>query len=416
MPPPGPPGGGPPSRGSGRPPRALRTSRPAPDRTGTGRGRSRSRRRARALTVPEGTSDRNAIGRRDHEREQRARSHLLGRALRSRRRTRRTPAPPATIADSQSAKRPQSSEQEERQAGEHQQRHQQRRRRSPSRTFSASRAERPTSPRVSRGKAFSSRSSASEPATSRTVTNISVSVAATAIANVSSDGRVALDDLLVDADRLRDRAQQRQREVEVLAREVAEARSPRRAVRSLPGGGTRSAQRLQRLARALEPEDLDFLAEEAERRRPRAGVAGRSSACAETCWEISRFASVISAWIRSSTSCALIGSSSFTSTSTVGCSRIRATASDSRSSIKVGRAGSARRAPRRRRPAARPPPWTTTSMHSTRSQSSVLAPPRSKSSPPSCSGVGGGTSFRNATRGLSGRESAKPIRTAIAIG
>ena len=40
-------------------------------------------------------------------------------------------------------------------------------------------------------------------------------------------------------------------------------------------------------------------------------------------WERIRFASVMSAEIRSSTSCALTGSSSFTSTSTVGSSGLR---------------------------------------------------------------------------------------------
>ena len=56
----------------------------------------------------------------------------------------------------------------------------------PSTIFSTSSPVVPTRPRVIRENAFSSRSSASEPATSRTVTNISVTVAATAIANESS--------------------------------------------------------------------------------------------------------------------------------------------------------------------------------------------------------------------------------------
>ena len=56
----------------------------------------------------------------------------------------------------------------------------------PRATFSASRPPGPTRPRVTRAKAFSSRSSASEPATRSTVTNISVTVAATAIAKSSS--------------------------------------------------------------------------------------------------------------------------------------------------------------------------------------------------------------------------------------
>ena len=97
------------------------------------------------------------------------------------------PAPPATIAGIQSANRPQSrSTKRPRPASI----------RSvtttatttPSRTFSPSSADFETSPRVSLAKAFSSRSSASEPATSSTVTNISVIVAATAIANVSRLG------------------------------------------------------------------------------------------------------------------------------------------------------------------------------------------------------------------------------------
>ena len=58
----------------------------------------------------------------------------------------------------------------------------------PSRTFSPSSAEGETRLRVSRGKAFSSRSSASDPATRRTVTKARVRVAATAIAKMSSGG------------------------------------------------------------------------------------------------------------------------------------------------------------------------------------------------------------------------------------
>src|SRR4029079_13459467 len=55
-------------------------------------------------------------------------------------------------------------------------------------TFSPSRAHLLTSPRVRRAKAFSSPSRASEPATRRTVTNISVTVAATEIAKASRLG------------------------------------------------------------------------------------------------------------------------------------------------------------------------------------------------------------------------------------
>ena len=56
----------------------------------------------------------------------------------------------------------------------------------PSATFSARSPAGPTSPRVILAKAFSSRSSANDPATSSTVTNIRVTVAATAIAKSSS--------------------------------------------------------------------------------------------------------------------------------------------------------------------------------------------------------------------------------------
>ena len=58
----------------------------------------------------------------------------------------------------------------------------------PSETFSPRRAHLPTSPLVSRANAFSSRSSARDPATSRTVTNISVTVAATEMAKASRLG------------------------------------------------------------------------------------------------------------------------------------------------------------------------------------------------------------------------------------
>ena len=94
------------------------------------------------------------------------------------------PAPPATMAGIQSRKRPQSrSTNSPRPASIS--RVTTRETTTPSRTFSVSSADFETSPRVSRAKAFSSRSSASEPATSRTVTNIRVIVAATEIANVS---------------------------------------------------------------------------------------------------------------------------------------------------------------------------------------------------------------------------------------
>ncbi len=124
---------------------------------------------------------------------------------------------------------------------------------------------------------------------------------------------------------------------------------------------------------------------------------------------------MISELIRSSTRLAFTGSSSLTSTRTVGCEGV-SEASDSRSWMKsFGRISAA----------SASPDWTIsracssleTSMQSIREQSSPRAPVMSSCWPPITSGVPSGTSFRNATRGFSGpRESAKPISTAIAIG
>ena len=110
-----------------------------------------------------------------------------------------------------------------------------------------------------RAKAFSSRSSASEPATSSTVTNISVTVAATAIANVSSAAVSPATTCLSTSIGCGDRAQQRQREVEVLARRGSAkldhlGRAPRAA--GLVGGSS-ARDRLEDRRRALEPEDVE---------------------------------------------------------------------------------------------------------------------------------------------------------------
>ena len=137
-------------------------------------------------------------------------------------RRRRRPAPPARIADEdepEAAPVEVDEQLERRRASAASPRPRPRPRARPSRR--AARVA-PTRPRVSRAKAFSSRSSASEPATSSSVTNISVNVAATAIAKMSSGG-ASRDHLLVDLDRLGDRGQQRVGEVEVLAGEVGEA-------------------------------------------------------------------------------------------------------------------------------------------------------------------------------------------------
>ena len=128
-----------------------------------------------------------------------------------------------------------------------------------------------------------------------------------------------------------------------------------------------------------------------------------------------RFAWVMSVPMRSLTRLALTGSSSLTSTFTVGCEGF-SDASDSRSLMKsLGRIRAARTSP----------DWTIcracssleTSMQSIREQSSPRALVTSSCCPLITSGVPAGISLRNATRGFSGpRESAKPISTAIAIG
>ena len=88
--------------------------------------------------------------------------------------------------------------------------------------FSTSSPVRLTRPRVSRVKVFSSRSSASEPETSSTVTKSRVIAAATATAKVSSGGTLPAITSLFDGDRLADRREQAVREREVLPREAGE--------------------------------------------------------------------------------------------------------------------------------------------------------------------------------------------------
>ena len=156
-------------------------------------------------------------------------------------------APPATIAAPNSGKRPQSmSTNSDRPASissvttiDSA---------TPSPTFSTSSAVRPTSPRVSRGKAFSSRSSASEPATSSTVTNIRVTVAATEIANESRLGGEPETTSFWTSIGWAIERQQRVGEVEVLARPAARTGSPGRGRRrtGCPAGSSgRSASRMR---------------------------------------------------------------------------------------------------------------------------------------------------------------------------
>ena len=111
----------------------------------------------------------------------------------------------------------------------------------------------------------------------------------------------------------------------------------------------------------------------------------------------------------------MIGSSSLTSTLTVGLSGFSPASDCSRSIRSAGRISAPSTSPDST--FSRASSSLETGTHSIRSQSSLLAPSRSKSSPPICSGVSGGTSLRKATRGFSGPAlSAKPIRTAITIG
>ena len=114
---------------------------------------------------------------------------------------------------------------------------------------------------MTRAKAFSSRSSASEPATSSTVTNIRVTVTATAIANVSSSAvspaTICLSTLIGSA----------------IAPSKGSAKwrfSPARSANLItwesPGstglsGGSAASTRFRRSARAVEAEDVDGVRE-----------------------------------------------------------------------------------------------------------------------------------------------------------
>ena len=175
-----------------------------------------------------------------------------------------------------------------------------------------------TRPRVSRGKAFSSRSSASEPATSRTVTKARVKVAATAIAKISSGGAEALTTCLSTAIGWVSRVSSGAGGAEVVARERGEAKSPGRASRAArpAAASARTASRM--------------------RARVAAGRGSGSPGRAPSNWPplttrprnlppscairraITRLAWVSSELIRSLTRRALTGSSSLTITSTSG--------------------------------------------------------------------------------------------------
>ena len=264
-----------------------------------------------------------------------------------------------------------------------------------------------------RAKTFSSRSRASDPETSRTVTNIRVKVAATAIAKMSSGGGLAADHRLLDLDRLRDRVQQRPGEVEVVAGERAKSDDLVERAAQPPAAPGRSACRISR-ARP-QPEDVERLAEEVEVAAVRGSGRGSRRRSRATCRAISRLASLSSEEIRSSTSRALTGSSSLTITSTSAGRGQRGERVDP--ARRGRRAGSGRRGRRPTRPCRSPRPRCRPGRtRSARRGGRGRRRRRSRRRRPR-PGVSFGTSLRKATRGLSGpRETAKPTRTAISTG
>ena len=130
--------------------------------------------------------------------------------------------------------------------------------------FSTTRPVRVSELRTSRSNAFSERSSASDPAASRTATNISDSATATAAANVVSGTRLTARDLLLDLDRLADRAEDVVGQVEALLGELREADHPLKlgALR-----GCRQAARARVAGDALhllEPEHVELLPDQVQ--------------------------------------------------------------------------------------------------------------------------------------------------------
>jgi hypothetical protein len=119
--------------------------------------------------------------------------------------------------------------------------------------------------------------------------------------------------------------------------------------------------------------------------------------------------------MRSSTSCALTGSSSFTITWTVGLVGFSPPSDWTWSAKSSGRISAASTSPSST--IARASSSESTSTHSTRPQSSPRAETGSTSDPPMLTSSSSGIWFRKATRGSLGpAESARPINTARAIG
>ena len=130
--------------------------------------------------------------------------------------------------------------------------------------FSSSRPVRDTRPRTSREKAFSSRSSASVPAASSSVMNMSETATASATANELSEVRAAVERARPHPHRLADHGEHVVREREVLARQLGEGDHPvdlARARASPAGSSARACARIS--SDSLEAEHVEVLAEEA---------------------------------------------------------------------------------------------------------------------------------------------------------
>ena len=132
--------------------------------------------------------------------------------------------------------------------------------------FSASSPLRDTSPRTSRPNAFSSRSSASIPAASSSVTNISEITTATSTPKTSSDALGAADRPLLHPHGAADRGEDRLRDVEVVGGEAREARDLAQRRARARVGRQAGDRRVDDPLRVAEPEDLD-LADERQRQR-----------------------------------------------------------------------------------------------------------------------------------------------------
>ena len=232
----------------------------------------------RRSTVPDGTSERKAIGSETmNASSELARTSRAAAPIAAPKAAK--PAPPATIATAiQSGSRPQSSRDEQRQPGEHQQRHRERDDDPEHDLLGEQRGRGRPGPRVSRAKAFSSRSSASEPGDEQ-------------------HGDEHQRHRRGDRDRERVEARRRRRRRPPCRPRSAAATAPSSGVAKSRFWRARSAKRITSLeplgsglpcgssARTAsricwafsQPEDVERLAEQAEARRPRAAGRGSSA-------------------------------------------------------------------------------------------------------------------------------------------